>query len=475
MLAKQSFRKFALSLCLALVACVQPQVAPYEAALTKEGKLYLYLQPIPQGAYQLSYRITGISAIRDDGGEIQLEQALTEVKGKELISVQKRLAAARLPTGSYKGLSIQIGTASMVGEEGLADLLVQKEPFFIEEAFTVLRGKASTLQLSMDPESWLRAGFQFEPNFILAKPEWQLPSLLGYATNSETNNLTIFNKMTKQVVNNIATQSAPKDVVLDQDRDRIYVALAGDDAVEVIEASTGNTTDRLVLNFHDEPSEIALVGDGEMLVSANSGTNTVSIIDTNSMRELGRVRLQSDSTSVVVSPSVSASLAQVYVLQAFSNSISVIDLSRRELTRTQTIGEAPIRGDFSGDGNHLYVITRDSPDLLVIDPATLIVSYRIYVGIGAISIKVDTRSGLVYVGKRNGEIAVIDPASSMFIDTFRVSGKPRFMAIDGDENTLFAVLPDLQQIQKLDLVSKRTSGFIEVEQGAYAVVVMGER
>ena len=51
----------------------------------------------------------------------------------------------------------------------------------------------------------------------------------------------------------------------------------------------------------------------------------------------------------------------------------------------------------------------------------------------------------------------------------------QFLAIDGDENNLFVVSSDRRTIQKMGLISQKVSGAIEVEEGCYAVVLMGER
>ncbi len=181
--------------------------------------------------------------------------------------------------------------------------------------------------------------------------------------------------------------------------------------------------------------------------------------------------MASESTSVLVD----RARRRAYVLHSLSNALSVIDLARGRLTAARTLEETPVRAAISEDGSRLYVITASSPDLLVIDPASLTVTGRIFVGMGAASIKLDGKTGLIYVGKRVGEVAVIDPSSSMPVDMFRINGDVEFLAIDDDENSLFVVLPDKKAIQKIDLVSKKVLGLIEVGEGSYAVAIMGER
>ena len=79
------------------------------------------------------------------------------------------------------------------------------------------------------------------------------------------------------------------------------------------------------------------------------------------------------------------------------------------------------------------------------------------------------------MGKRfGGEIAVVDPSSSMLIDSIRVGGNAAYMTIDRQENVLFVVLPERRLVQKVNLISKKIMAEIEVGEGAYAVVVVGE-
>jgi len=63
----------------------------------------------------------------------------------------------------------------------------------------------------------------------------------------------------------------------------------------------------------------------------------------------------------------------------------------------------------------------------------------------------------------------------MFIDTIGIEGTAEFMTIGDEENTLFVVLPDRRLLQKINLVSKKIMAEIEVGEGAYGVVLMGER
>jgi DNA-binding beta-propeller fold protein YncE len=274
-----------------------------------------------------------------------------------------------------------------------------------------------------------------------------------------------------EVVDTIATSSGPKGIVLDQRRGWAYIALAGEDAIEAIDVNTLEILQRIKLNFGDEPVEIALSPDGAILVTANRGSHSASIVDARSLREIGRVRLPAEPTWVAMSPVE----PRAFVLQPLSNAITEVDLARRALVATRNLDESPVRAAVSRDGSSLYVITRNSPNLLVVDAGDLAVRERIFVGTGAASIKVDPKTDLIYVGKKTGDVAVIDPSILTPIGMFKVDAEAFFLSIDNDQNSLFVVLPDSRTIQKMDLISQKLSGIIEVEEGCHAVVLMGER
>ena len=63
----------------------------------------------------------------------------------------------------------------------------------------------------------------------------------------------------------------------------------------------------------------------------------------------------------------------------------------------------------------------------------------------------------------------------MFIDTLSVDGTAVYLTIDGEERNLLALLADRQKLQKINLISKKRIAEIEVSEGAFSVVVMGER
>jgi YVTN family beta-propeller protein len=446
---------------------------PFSQPLQEDnGAVFLYLQPMPQASHKFRFIIDEIAARDIDGSERRLSLAVTELSGAALIGAQKLLASEYLSPGLYRGLSIKIKKAYMLGEEGETALHVVKDPIIVIHQFRVTRKRATALFLTLEASRALTDGVIFTPVFSLTGSTRQLTNLTGYVSNTDSNIILIFNKKTMRIAGVIASGKGPKGMVLDQRRRRIYVALAGEDAIAVIDVLEGKIINRLSLNFGDEPTELALTPDGRTLVAVNHDSNTVSVIDAISLLETQRIRVGERPTSAVIN----ASGSRVFVTNSLSNTISVVDLNRKALIATLAVESMPIRARFNPSGDRLYVINRNSTNLTVIDPSRLIASEKIFAGIGAISIEVDRKTGLIYVGKRFGkEVSIIAPRSLMFIDTIEAQGSAMFLTIDNEENSLFAVLPDKKVLQKINLISKQVLSEIEVGKGAYAVVVMGER
>ena len=83
---------------------------------------------------------------------------------------------------------------------------------------------------------------------------------------------------------------------------------------------------------------------------------------------------------------------------------------------------------------------------------------------------------LTELAKRfSDEVAVVDPAVLMFIDSVKIGAPAARMSIDDEENSLFLVQPDNQQLLKINLTSKRIVSELDVGEAPYAVALANQR
>jgi len=370
----------------------------------------------------------------------------------------------------YRGISLAIEQASITTENGEAELTAPAEPIRLELNFSVLRGASLALFIDLSPEFLVSYGNRFTPRFVLGKTYMPPRNYLGFVSNTNENIVTVFNKKRMEVIQVIHTGVGPKGMALDQRNGLVYVAAAGDDLIEVINIATLEIIGRIRLQFGDEPSELALTPDGRTLLSANYGSGTVSLINTRSLSEKERLSLDPDPAWIVVGRDG----GRAYVLHTMSNTVSVIDVAGGSLLTSVSLDESPVQGALSRNGDSLYIISEFSTVLLVLNTRSLEISRRIFIGSNATSVKTDSKSNRVYVGKRTGEVVIVDPSTEMFIDSFALEHGADFITIEGEENVLLVLAAAGKKVHKLNLVSKRKLADMGTEDGGHSLVVMGE-
>jgi len=465
----KSLRPCILGAGLILLGCQvsRPQLRP---RLEDEGAVYLYLQPLGQEAERLRVGIAGVSALHRDGRDVPLALSLRELNGGDLRR-QRLLAAGPLPAGEYSGLVVQTKSAALRAEEGETALLVPEAPTRIDFRFVVRRREGSVIALDLRYAESVSAGSRFSPAFSVYSPDRPAVGLMGFVANDRSNDITVFDKKSRQVFDVIATGNGPSGMALDQRARKLYVALSGEDSVEVIDLIAGKIADRIRLTPGDEPVALALAPDGKTLLSANKGSNTVSLIDPGSRVELLKIPVGNGPRFIAIDRTG----RRAFVFNALSNSVSVIDILGRGVIRSIPTDPDPVQGDFNRRGDRLYVVHETVPYVTVINPDTLAATGRFPVRSGMDSIKADPNTDLVYLGgKRDLAVGVYEPFSLVAVDFLDTGAGIAHMAIDGEENTLYLVSPDTNRVLVSHRIRRRMVGALDVGDGPSWISVMGE-
>jgi len=463
--------RFLIILFLLILTGCQTQLATVKPALDEEGELFLYLQPFPRESDRLSFTLETVSAIRDDGTEFPLELSLHDISCKDL-NRQSFLASGRLAPGTYNGLALRASKPRLQTEETSAALLAGSDKTLLEFPFTVRRQQAELLTLSFDYGKAVSQGFSFAPIFTIRIPGRPVTGLTGYVTNAGENTITVFDKQYRQVAGVIATGRDPRGLVFDQQRKRAYVALAGGDAVSVLDIVTGEEMRRIRLVNGDTPVELALTPDGRTLLAVNSSSNTVSVIDPLAFFELARVSVGDGPSAIHIDPAGK----MAYVFNSLSTTLSVVDVARRTVITTVASEPGASRGGFNRAGDKFYTIHDLGSYLTVLNPFTLALQQRLYVGMGMASLKVDPLTDLVYGGKKHdAQAEVYEPFSFNTLATIRIGGSATYLTIDGEESKLYVVNAPRRKLQVVNLVTYQVEAELDVGAEPFRVSLMGER
>ncbi|WP_183363042.1 YncE family protein [Geomonas limicola] len=440
-------------------------------ALTNDGEVYLYLQPLPQESAKLRFELESASALRTDGVDVPLTLTRARYDGNGP-QRQVLVATGVLAPGRYRGIYLKAKSAVLQQQEGEVALPVAATQELAELPFDVVRQKARVLSLSFKYRESVGAGNAFRPVFSLFFPERPPVNLTGYATNFASNSVTVFDKKSGEVRHVIATGQGPRTVLFNRNGLLAYVIVSGENRIEVIDVSSHEIINRIRLNNGDTPSEAVLTPDARTLLVANTGSNTVSIVDPTSNFETTRLNVGNMPRSILLDPAG----RRAFVFNTFSNNITVIDVTSRSIVATVTTEASPMRGDFNRRGDKLYVFCQWSPYIFVYDTTTFAVTKRLYVGMGVSAIKVDGATDRLYVAKNGSKLVdIYDPFSPIPMDSLQVAGWPGYFLIDSDESNLLMVLPEQNALESINLVSKKGRFLLDTGGAPFWSTIMGER
>ncbi|HXJ86187.1 MAG TPA: beta-propeller fold lactonase family protein [Candidatus Binatia bacterium] len=171
------------------------------------------------------------------------------------------------------------------------------------------------------------------------------------------------------------------------------------------------------------PIEIAFSLDGRLLYVVCQDSDEVRVVEAQSGKVLGSIRVGHVPRGIVLSPDG----RRLYVSNAWSDTVSVIDTARREVIQALPTGFEPTGVVIDKSGATLYVANRLSSDISVIDVASGQETKRLVAGRGASYLAISPDGKWIYCthiypnlgtfrSVPESEITVIDAASRRVID-----------------------------------------------------------
>jgi len=457
-------------------ACAGPQAVTRVRPLADEGEVTVYLMPRTRDAARVSFAIATVGLRRDarDG-------AAAEVVPLELVQAavdgaapgrQWLLARGRVPAGGYAGLLVQSASASLGHGGDAARLLVPEEPARVDLHFTLASGGAQVLFLALRSAESARDDFRFTPAFSATLAPQTPPQIALYCTDEARASVTVVDRRARLATGAVPVGDGPRGIAIDRTATRAYVAVQGEDLVQVVDVASNAGADRFRLAPGDGPRDVALAGDGSTLLVLNARSRTVAFLDLPGGNELGRVAV-GDGPAMIL---LERSGRRAFVVNRGSATVTVVDAVARTVVATLATDAEPIWAQLSRDGSRLYVVHRGSAYLTVFSVPSLAPQTRAYVGLGVATLRVDPRTDLLYLSRADeGRIDVYDPVSLQPIDRFALPAVASRLAIDDVENTLLALMPEGRAIAVVDLTNRRVVAELPVGDDAYALAFAGER
>lgn len=246
-----------------------------------------------------------------------------------------------------------------------------------------------------------------------------------------------------------------------------YVPNTGSNLVSVINTNTNAVVSNISLT--GGPEGVAVSGVTGKVYVTDGQNNTVSVIDALANKVIGTINVQYHPEGICVSPDGS----KVFVASATTNTVSIINANTDSVTAVVTVGSQPNGMAISNDGNRLYVANYNGNSVSVINvnnpaatPATINVGqYPYYV-------VMSPDGNTMYVSNySSSNISVVNLASGQVTSTISCVSSPANMAISPDGKLLYVSNPKINIVSVIDVSSGTTTAMVTVGSQPYGISI----
>jgi YVTN family beta-propeller protein len=151
----------------------------------------------------------------------------------------------------------------------------------------------------------------------------------AYVTNGGSNTVTVLNVVDVRVDRELAVGQTPVAVAASPTRNEVYVVNSGaaDDQGSVSVINAENNTVAGAINVHRQPVSIEIDSGGGLAYVANSGSNTISVLDLKARREIAAIGAGEEPIAARLSPDNKT----LVVVNRRGNSVSLFDPATRRV------------------------------------------------------------------------------------------------------------------------------------------------
>ena len=500
-----------------LIGCASVQEKEASSS-SRTGQIGIYLKGVEKTTTDITFELRAITVVAEDGAVREIDMSPMKINSRALAGTQILLSEQPLPQGKYKKLQLVVQQASVRNQERSASLAAPPEGIEAPIDITVRREANSSIFLTWDPDNSIREGYMFSPVLSVAGQVPELSNLLVYVTNEESNNVTVLNRQTEEVVATVLVGKKPRGVAVGQGREhpRVYVANSGSDSISVIEPTTNKVELEIPIRYGRAPEGIAVVRlspDKELIFTANYGSDNVSVIDASTYQEIGKINTGDGPIAIAADPpedtaAVSRFLSfddqnalrnyrhkffNVYVANKNSKDVTVIKMdafkNMAEDVFQAGVQWSPITLAVDVQRGRVYVGNYDYDGLSVIDVVKIargyvsgLISEIANVGNSVIGIIPDPDLDRLYLLKENSsEIVILRPFSETFsgartsigpvVGTVAVGNSPRSFVLDPEGRKLFVVNRAADTVSIVDKATSREEKVVPVGKKPYGIAM----
>lgn len=293
---------------------------------------------------------------------------------------------------------------------------------------------------------------------------------LAYVSNSYSDNVSVIDTNTHEVVATVPTGKAPINPTFTPDRRKVYVANSQAETLTVIDVGTNTAT--TIPAGGKSPSGLAFSPDGETLWVSYIGENFVAPGSVTSLElETGTaappIPMGADPERIALTPDGK----RLFVNNLLDGTMAVVDTEQRKVIKTVMLGALPFNPLMSPDGTVVYVGVMSENHIAVVDTTTFEVKRKIAANSpNGMTFSLDYQS--LYVSNAlSGTVQEVSLSMSSVLKSASVGGVPGNMAVLPDGKHAYMVRPDGTTVEVLDTSNLKIVDTITAGSGPTVVTV----
>jgi YVTN family beta-propeller protein len=172
-----------------------------------------------------------------------------------------------------------------------------------------------------------------------------------YVTNQLDNTASVIDGATHKIVATVRVGVSPAQMAVSPDRKSVYIANTGSNTVSVLNTDNNSIARTIALPPRSRPVDLAVSPNGRYLYITGGGSNRVSVLDTRAKHVVASVRVGAQPLSIAAAPDGKT----VYTANSGSGDVSVIDAQTNRVVRAIPTGRFPSGVAVTPNGASLYV------------------------------------------------------------------------------------------------------------------------
>jgi YVTN family beta-propeller protein len=489
-----------------------------ESPGTSNGQVTIFLKGPDKTSMDITFDLLTVNIMAEDGTYREMMNTPLNINSIAVTGRQILLGEKTLPEGRYKKLQLLVKQASIRRKDKTASLALPPEEIAIGIDITVNKNQNTSLFLNWNASASVVDGYMFSPVFSVKGQVPELSSLLIYVTNEGSNNVSVINRQSGDVVATIMVGKKPKGIAtsLGREHQRVYVANSGSNSISVIDPTVNKVELEIPMRFGREPEGIAVVRispEKELIFVTNYGSNNVSVVDASTYQEIEKIKVGEGPVAVAVDPPVETlsgtrflsfddinflrgyreKFLNVYTVNKNSKDVSMVRFNtlsnRSEEVINVGVEWGPVALEVNYQRGKVFVANYGFDKLSVIDILQIVkgnktgaVSAISNIGTSVIGVVSDPDFDRIYLLKDiTSEIMIIRPFSEAFstmrttmapiIGTIVVGNSPRALILDPEGRKIYVVNRGSETVSVIDKTTAREEQVIPVGKKPYGIAM----